>query len=598
VRWAQIAAALFVLGVIIAGVFFFGRRPTTSALRVLDKSIAVLPFENRSEDKANAYFTDGVQDEILMYLAKIANLKVISRTSILQYKSGVARNLREIAQQLGVANVVEGSVQRAGNRVRVNAQLIDARTDAHLWAQTYDRDLADVFAIQSEIAKAIADQLQAKLSPNEKKAIEERPTADIAAFDLYSRGKTLLLPTSGGAGTEAHLREGIELVKSATMRDPMFHAAFCQLVFGNDSLYEEGYDHTRERLSAAESALRAAEQLKPDSPETHLAQASHLYFALRDYEGAQARLEIAARGLPNDSRILELKGYIVRRKGETEEGLRLLKQATTLDPRNATLLEQISHSYLLLRQYAEAAEAYDRALQIKPDDLRSRMLRALVDWYWHADPAPMCQLVEQVRSNTPGSLSDVADNWFLCALSKRDWAAAEQALAALGDNPCWSESALQCSNRFGEGLLARAMHDDARARQAFTAARVEQEQLVQKQKDYGPPLCVLGVIDAALGNKEAALQEGRLAMELLPREKDAINSDVLFAYFALIAAWAGEKDLALQQLNEAISLPCATDITSYGVLKLMPFWDPLRGDPRFEQIVASLAPKDDASSVK
>jgi tetratricopeptide (TPR) repeat protein len=245
-----------------------------------------------------------------------------------------------------------------------------------------------------------------------------------------------------------------------------------------------------------------------------------------------------------------------------------------------------------LRQYAEAAEAFDRALRIQPDDLvSSGIFRTQVDFFGHADPAPMCQLVEQVRLNMPGSVSDVADNWFWCALSNRDWAAAEQALAALGDNPCWGDNVLQFKGHFGEGLLARAMHDDARARVAFTAARVEQEQLVQKQKDYGPPLCVLGLIDAALANKEAALQGGRRALELLPREKDATNSEILFGYFAVIAAWAGEKDLALQQLNEAIPLPGATNITSYGVLKLMPFWDPLRGDPRFEKIVASLAPK-------
>src|SRR3989454_1058117 len=244
-RWAEIAAALLVLGAIIAGVFFLARRPTTSALRVLDKSIAVLPFENRSEDKANAYFTDGVQDEILTDLAKIANLKVISRTSVLHYKSGVARNLREIGQQLGVAHVVEGSVQRAANKIRVNAQLLDARTDAHLWAQTYDRDLADVFAIQSEIAKAIADQLQAKLSPNEKKAIEQPPTTDLAAFDLYSRAKTLVLTAGLSATGEPDERKAIELLDEAVKRDPSFFDAYCQLAYAHEQLYAvTGFDHT------------------------------------------------------------------------------------------------------------------------------------------------------------------------------------------------------------------------------------------------------------------------------------------------------------------------------------------------------------------
>src|SRR5947209_8210080 len=339
-RWAEIGAALVVLGAIIAGVFFLARGPTTSALRVLDKSIAVLPFENRSEDKANAYFTDGVQDEILTDLAKIADLKVISRTSVLQYKSGVARNLREIAQQLGVANVVEGSVQRSGNRVRVNAQLLDARNDAHLWAQTYDRDLADVFAIQSEIAKAIADQLQAKLSPNEKKAIEERPTSDLIAFDQYSRAKTLILTTSLNP-SDKNLLQAIELLNGAVARDPSFHAAFCQLVFAHDQLYSFSDDHTPARLAAAEAALQRAIELRPNAAETHLARGSHLYYAFRDYKGALSELEAARAGLANDPRILQFTSSILLHQGRPEEGLRALEQAVALDPRNPYMLSRL-----------------------------------------------------------------------------------------------------------------------------------------------------------------------------------------------------------------------------------------------------------------
>src|SRR5215831_11072112 len=338
VRWAEIAAALLVLGAIIAGVFFFERRPTTSGLPVLDKSIAVLPFENLSEDKANAYFTDGVQDEILTYLAKIADLKVISRTSVLQYKSGVARNLREIAQQLGVANVVEGSVQRSGNRVRVNAQLIDARKDAHLWALSYDRDLADVFAIQSEIAKAIADELQAKLSPNEKKAIEQSPTTDLAAFDLYSRAKSLLLTASFSVTQDQDRRKAIELLDEAVKRDPSFFDAYCQLAGAHEDLYAvSGSDHTPTRRALAEAALQAAARLRPDAAETHLARAQYLYYGLSDYAGALAELEIARRALPNDPRLFELTGYIL----PLEEGLKNLERAVELDPRNFSILQQI-----------------------------------------------------------------------------------------------------------------------------------------------------------------------------------------------------------------------------------------------------------------
>jgi TolB-like protein/Tfp pilus assembly protein PilF len=592
-RWAAIAAALVVLAAIIGGTFFFLRRPTQSASAIVDKSIAVLPFENLSSDKENAYFTDGVQDEILTDLSKIADLKVISRTSVMQYKTGLGRNLRKIGEELGVAHVVEGSVQRAGNKVRVNAQLIDARNDRHEWAENYDRPIDDVFAIQSEIAKAIADQLQAKLSPSEKNTIEQRPTADVAAFEQYSKAKTLMLIAGGGGPVDRAYKEAVDLLKSATTRDPAFHAAFCQLVLANDRLYANGYDHTPERLSAVEEALKKAAELRPDSADTHLARAQHLYFGLRDYNGALSELDLARQGLPNDPRIPEFTGYILRRQGKFEEGLHALQQAATLDPRNTSVLDQISFSYWGLRQYAEAAATFDRALQIKPDAVDLGVLRAELDLSWRADPEPMCRFVERVRSERPESLPHVVDNWFRCALVKRDWTSAEEALAALGDNPFFVDGSILLNRDFGEGLLARAMHDEARARRAFTAARAAQEQVVAKQKDYAPALCVLALIDAGLGNKHVALEEGRRATELLPVSKDALNGPIVSACFAMIAAWTGEQDLAIEQLNAVVQPGVyAPFCTSYGHLKTFPFWDPLRGDPRFEKIVQSLAPKE------
>src|SRR5216684_6149495 len=378
VRWAAVAIALLVLGAIVGGTFLFSRRPTTSALRVLDKSIAVLPFENLSSDKENAFFTDGVQDEILTDLAKIADLKVISRTSVMQYKSGLARNLRKIGEELGVAHMVEGSVQRAANKIRVNAQLIDARNDAHLWAQTYDRDLADVFAIQSEIAKSIADQLQAKLSPNEKKAIEQRPTTDLAAFDLYSRAKSLLLTAGFSVTSGPDLRKAIELLDEAVKRDPSFFDAYCQLARAHEQLYAvTGLDHTAARLALAEAAVQAATRLRPDAAETHLARANYLYYGLLDYAGALAELEIARRALPNDPRLFELTGYILRRRGQQEEGLQNLQRAAELDPRNFVTLQQIALSYQFLGRYPEAIAALDRALAIVPDSVETRDVRGL-----------------------------------------------------------------------------------------------------------------------------------------------------------------------------------------------------------------------------
>ena len=571
--------------------------PNQSKSIVSAKSIAVLPFENLSRDPDNAYFTDGVQDEILTYLAKIADLKVISRTSVMQYKSGVARNLREIGQQLGVAHVVEGSVQRAANKVRVNAQLLDARTDAHLWAQTYDRDLADVFAIQSEIAKAIADQLQAKLSPNEKKAIEQPPTTDLAAFDLYSRAKSLLLTASFSATSEPDLRKAIELLDEAVKRDPSFFDAYCQLAYAHEQLYAvRGSDHTPARLALAEAAVQAAARLRPDAAETHLARAQYLYYGLRDYAGALAQLEIARRALPNDPRLFELTGYILRRRGQQEEGLQNLQRAVELDPRNFFTLQQIALSYLYLGRYAEAIAALDRALAIVPDNVETRTARGLFYLCWKADTRPLRQTIDAIVAQGPNAIVSAADNWFFCALAERDPAAAERALVALGDNPCWGEGAIILSRSFGEGLLARMTKDEARARTAFEAARAQQEKIVQAQPGYGPALYVLGLIDAALGRKDLALDEGRRAIALTPLEKDVINGSRVLQYFAIMAAWAGDKELALQQLEAGLRAPVASQMLSYGALKLFPVWDPLRGDPRFEKIVESLAPKGNAAS--
>jgi TolB-like protein/Tfp pilus assembly protein PilF len=572
--------------------------PNESKSVIDAKSIAVLPFENRSEEKANAYFADGVQDEILTYLAKIAELKVISRTSVLQYKSGVARNLREIAQQLGVANVVEGSVQRSGNRVRVNAQLVDARTDAHLWAQTYDRDLADVFAIQSEIAKAIADQLQAKLSPAEKKAIEQPPTTDLAAFDLYSRAKSILLTTGFSATKEPDRRKAIELLDEAVKRDPSFFDAYCQLAYAHEYLYAVRSDHTPARLALAEAALQAATRLRPNAAETHLARANYLYYGPRDYAGALAELEIARRALPNDPRLFDLTSRILWRRGQQEEGLQNLQRAVELDPRNFDFLQQIALSHLYLGRYAESIAALDRAVAILPDNAETRAVRGVVYLCWKADTRPLHQTIDSILAQGPGAIASAACYWFFCALAERDPVAAERALVAVGDNPSWQEAPIYLSRSFGEGLLARMTKDEARARTAFEAARAQQEKIVQAQPDYGPALCVLGLIDAALGRKDLALDEGRRAIALTPVEKDFFNRTLILQYFAITAAWAGDKELALQQLDAGLRAAVASYALSYGALKLHPFWDPLRGDPRFEKIVASLAPKESAAAAK
>jgi serine/threonine-protein kinase len=594
---------VIVAGAISVSLFFLGRYTASSkqgvsanaaaqpASSIPEKSIAVLPFDNRSSDKENAYFADGVQDEILTDLAKIADLKVISRTSVMHYKSGSARNLHEIGEQLGVAHVLEGSVQRAGNRVRVNAQLVDARTDRHLWAQTYDRDLADVFAIQSEIAKTIADQLQAKLSPSEKSAIERPPTNDITAFDLYTRAENLLLTaTESGAG-KADSLQAIDLLNQAVARDPSFFQAYCRLAEAHDGLYSAGYDHTSARLALAEAAIEAASRLRPNAGETHLARARNIYQGYRDYDGALAELELARQTLPNDSRVFELTGYIQRRQpGRYEEATRTLERAIDLDPRNVVVLQQIpAFNYRRLRRYADAKSAWDRLLAITPDDVSAKAERAMVDLEWKGDTRPLHQMIDSIRATNPAAVQRIAERWIICALAERDAAAANNALIASGENPIGLSSENVFFNRpFVEGVIARMTKDDAKARSAFTAARAEQEKIVKAQPNYGPALCVLGLIDAGLGRKEEALREGRRAVELLPVEKDAPEGVDMVKYLAMIAAWIGDKDLACEQLAMAIRGPSNL---SYGDLKLLPLWDPLRGDPRFEKIVASLAPK-------
>jgi tetratricopeptide (TPR) repeat protein len=514
---------------------------------------------------------------------------VIGQISVMKYKSGIARDLREIGQQLGVANVVEGSVQRSGNRVRVNAQLVDARSHRQLWGQTYDRDLADVFAIQSQIALSIANELHAKLSPNEKSEIERPATNDITALDLYTRATRLFSTPSYYVNSKPKLLEAADLLNESVARDPSFFRGFCQLAFVHDAFYFFGHDHTSSRLALAEAALQAASRLRPDAGETSLARAWNLYWGYLDYDGALAELKLAHRTLPNDPQILFLTGLIQRRQGHWEESTRTFERAADLDPRNFGVLQSIEGNYATLGRYAEQQVWLDRILALEPNDAVTKVIHADVDFQWRANTRRLHQTIDSVRATNPDALPDINQWWLSCALAERDAAAATDALIAAGrENAITLGNDVFCNRQFVEGVIARMMKDDDKARLAFTAARAEQEKIVQAQPDFGPPLCVLGLIDAALGRKEEALREGRRAVELLPVEKDALRGSAMIKYLAMIAAWAGDKDLSCQQLGIIVRPPSPV---TYGQLKLLPFWDPLRGDPRFEKIVASLAPK-------
>jgi serine/threonine protein kinase/TolB-like protein len=552
----------------------------------LATGIAVLPFENLSEQREDAAaFVDGVQDDILTKLARIADLKVISRTSVMEYRD--KRNVRQIGNDLRVSHVLEGSVRRTGTRFHMNAQLIDTRTDTHVWVEQYDRDLNDLFAIQSEIAQKIAGQLHAKISPAEKLAIERKSTGDLLAFELYSRAMSLT-PTFRGGGADSG-QQAIDLLNGAVARDPSFLEAYCQLALAHDQLYFFGFDHTPARLASAEVAIQEAFRIRPNAGEAHLARAQHLYNGYLDYDGALAELEVARQTLPNHPRIFRLTAYIQRRQGHWEESTRNLERALELDPRNVNTLESIADSYAYLRRYAEQKSKLDRILAIEPNDVQVKADRAGVELDWKADTRPLHQLIDEIRATSPAAVPKIVPFWLTCALAERDPAAAKEALLAADESSLGTDAVL-FPRAFFEGVIARMTNDEHKAQSAFAAARSEQEKIVQAQPDYGPTWCVLGVIDAALGRKEEALREGRHAVELLPVEKDSVNGLHMIAYLAMTAAWVGEKDLACEQLATAVRGPSGLDLT-YGGLKLMSLWDPLRGEPCFEKIVASLAPK-------
>jgi TolB-like protein/class 3 adenylate cyclase/cytochrome c-type biogenesis protein CcmH/NrfG len=590
-------ATVLIVSALLAAAMIFLRRPVastvtaptpavTTAPGIPEKSIAVLPFENLSEEKANAFFADGVQDEILTNLARIADLKVISRTSVMQYKTGAARNLREIGQQLGVAHLLEGSVQRAAGKVRVNAQLIDARNDAHLWAQSYDRDLADVFAIQSEIAKTIADQLQAKLSRTEKAAIDKPPTTDLTAYDLYLRAQVLFADTSDPIHSKEKLPKAARLLDEAVARDPNFLLGWCLLSRVHCNIYFLGFDHTPARLELANAAVQTALRLQPDAGEAHLALAEYYYYGFRDYDRARAELAIARRTLPNNAEVFEYTGYIDRREGHWEESTRNLERALELDPRNFFTLQQLGLTYHQQRRYADESRTLDRALTIMPGDPGTRMSQAQLAFEERADIKPMQSMLATLIAEDPTVATDV-DSDPQGALCERTAAAVARALTNYPRDGVVLNG-VNVPHAYWEGVVARWQDDQAKAQAAFTVARTEVAQTVEKQPDFPAGLSLLGMTDAGLGRKEEALREGRRACELLPISKDAILGVALAINLAQIYAWTGEKDLAIEQVAAVERVP---NLLSYGYLKLSPIWDALRGDPRFEKIVASLAPK-------
>lgn len=557
-----------------------------AAPSIPSKSIAVLPFQNLSKEEENAFFADGVQDEILTTLAKVADLRVISRTSVMQYKGPEKRNLKEIAQALNAAHVLEGSVQRSGSRVRVSAQLIDARTDAHLWAEQYDRDLADVFAIQSEIAQKIAQELRAALSPNEKAAIEAIPTRDMVAYDLYLRGKAISRQQTSPRPEQ--VEEAIRLFDQAVARDPAFVPALCALVNAHLWVYWVAFDQTPARLELATRALDAAALLQPNAGEVHLARAFYHYWGKREYDAALAELAHARRALPNDADAVYLTGTVERRKGRWADATHHFEAAAALDPRNSNLQLELGGIFFQQRRYADAAQVLDRARAHAPNDFGLQSARANVDLAARADLRRMQEVLTGEAAKTANP-ARVAYLRMQLALDQRDYRAAQEALAAHPAKELNPTAGYVVPREWFEGLIALGLGDKEKAQASFLAARERAATRVAARPNEAIPLSVVAQIDARLGRKEEAISGAERALELHAPTGDELQACISAVRLASICGQVGEVDRALGLIEQTAKLPGGP---SYGALKLNEEWDRLRAHPRFEKIVASLAPRD------
>jgi TolB-like protein/class 3 adenylate cyclase/Flp pilus assembly protein TadD len=549
-----------------------------------EKSVAVLPFDNLSEEKENVYFTDGVQGEILTDLAKVADLKVISRTSVMQYRSGAERNVREIGEQLNVANVVEGNVQRSGNRVRVNAVLVDARTDRQLWAQTYDRDLADVFAIQSEIAKAIADQLQAKLTSREKQVIAAKPTNNVEAYDAYLRGLAYSSKTDNTAanaiGAQKYLRDALHL-------DAEFALAWALLSYVDARGYlTETLQPTVPLREEARQAAETAATLQPNLGEAIWAKGYYHYACLKDYDAAERYFDQARQFLPNSSKIPEALAYVARRRGQWDRSEAYFDEAERLDPRNVYLITQRAISYIVLRRFHEALQKLDQVLNIIPGDLDTLATKAAIAQA-EGDLPRASALLAPLRPSAANTQALEAQV-YQAILERRP----AQMIARLKEILAKPDPALGYINgrlRFWLGWAQEVDGDRAAAQATWRQTRSELEPLLNEQPENYSLIEILALTNAGLGDKATALALSDRAMATLRIEKDAIIGAVPIAIFARVTARIGEHDRATAALQTLLSIPCAGPLPENvpltpALLRLDPMFDLLRGDPRFEAL--------------
>jgi serine/threonine protein kinase/tetratricopeptide (TPR) repeat protein len=569
---------LLIAGVVIVAVnaFFGVRRPATepsvtplASIEAPKNSIAVLPFESLSDNKSDIYFADGVQDEILSKLAKLSQLKVISRTSVTAYRPPSNRDVRSIGTALGVANVVEGTVQRDGNRVRITTELIDARTDETLWSESYQRDLTDIFAIQSEIAEAVASKLSTRLSPEEQKNIAERPTTNLEAYDLYLQAKALVANWRFVAQGANDLPKAVKLLEEATQKDPKFTLAYCLLARAHDDLYFYLFDKTPERRALAEAAVNEALRLEPDSPEAHLAEAYHLY-STRNYERASVQIELAQRALPNSPEALWLAARIDERLGRWEDATKALEKAYSLDPRNPDIVYELAVNYRLRSRYREAEQISARFKEVEP-----------------GYPVNNREALDSLSPAQKNQQPWVSDR-FWAAVGARDWATAQQILDQSSDENLLIGDQVKASIPRGSGeiVLAALQGKHPTMENGFGTARDQLAQRSEAHPDDVELLSVLGLIDAFLGRKQDAIDEATRAVGLRPISLDAVEGPYILKCLAYVYAWTTEPDLAFRELAKLVKTPGG--LGTRADFKADVLWDPLRKDPRFDQLAAQL----------
>jgi TolB-like protein/Flp pilus assembly protein TadD len=562
---------LVLTGVAVSAAAGFFLLPRVSAHKC-DKSIAVLPFENLSDEKENAYFADGIQDDVLTNLSKVGDLKVISRTSVMPYR-GKASNVREIGKTLGVGAILEGSVRRIGNRVRVNVQLINADTDEHMWAEDYDRDLTDVFAIQTDLAQQIVRELQAKLSPMEKAQIERRPTQNGEAYLAFVQAHDLSTRPDKFRGD---IENAEQLFERATKLDPNFAEAFAGLAWIDNWMYHT-FDPTAARKEKARAAAEEALRLQPNLPEAHLALGFYYYYCERDYQNALREFAIAKLSLPNSAEVYMAIGSIERRQGKWAQSTGNFEKAVSLSPRDSFILVNLADNYRANKNFETADKILGRAIEAAPNSLSARAAKAMLPLDWKGDLSMMEKdLADMPPGVDPEGLVTFGRVQLLMLQRKFP-----EALAVLKQlSPDLSHDSKP--REFLEGAIYTFLNDREKARFAFEHARPIAEQSLREAPNDAFRHALLGQILAGLGEKEAAIAEGKRAVNLLPESQDALEGPKATLELAKIYTWTGETDQALLLLDHSLSTPSGITVSS---LKLDPVWDPLRSDPRFQALI-------------